>query len=49
MMTKTSPATPVQTRLWKIMLADLVNPAHELVLLAKAIDWERFEKALEGA
>lgn len=49
MMTKSTPRKPVQTQLWKILLADLVDPRHELVLLAKAMDWDRFEKALEGA
>ena len=49
MMTKSTHGKPVQSRLWKIMLADLVDPSHELVLLAKAIDWERFETSLEGA
>lgn len=49
MMTKSTPRKPVQTQLWKIMLRDLVDPKHQLVLLAGAIDWERLEKAVEGA
>lgn len=49
MMTKSDRRKPVQAQLWKTMLKDLVDPNHELVLLAQAIDWERFEKALEGA
>ena len=49
MMTKTDASKPVQGDLFKVMLRDLVAPGHELVLLRDAIDWERFEKALEPA
>lgn len=33
-----------QADLFKPMLADFINPQHELVLLAQKIDWEYFEK-----
>jgi IS5 family transposase len=33
-----------QRELFRPMLADLINPHHELVLLADAIDWQYFEK-----
>ena len=49
MMTKSDSSRPVQDDLFKIMLRDLVDPRHELVLLRKAIDWQSFEKALEPA
>ncbi len=49
MMTKTDSGKPVQSDLFKIMLRDLVDPGHELVLLRDAIDWRRFEEALEPA
>ena len=47
MMTKSDASRPVQANLFKVMLRDIVNPRHELILLRDAIDWERFEKALE--
>ena len=46
MMTKVDAAKPVQANLFKVMLRDIVCDRHELVLLKKAISWERFEKAL---
>ena len=49
MMTKVDAAKPVQANLFKVMLRDIVFDRHELVLLKKAINWERFEKALEPA
>ena len=49
MMTKVDASKPVQTNLFKVMLRDIVFDRHELVLLKKAINWERFEKALEPA
>lgn len=49
MMTKTDSSVPVQDDLFKVMLRDLVAKGHELVLLRDAIDWQRFEKALEPA
>ncbi|MBQ9432055.1 MAG: transposase [Kiritimatiellae bacterium] len=49
MMTKTDSGKPVQGDLFRIMLRDLVDPGHELVLLRDAIDWRRFEEALEPA
>ena len=49
MMTKTDTSKPVQSDLFKVMLRDLVARGHELVLLRDAIDWQRFEKALEPA
>ena len=49
MMTKVDASKPVQANLFKVMLRDIVFDRHELVLLKKAIDWERFEKALEPA
>ena len=49
MMTKTDSSRPTQDDLFKVMLRDLVHPGHELVLLRDAIDWQRFEKALEPA
>ena len=49
MMTKTDSSRPTQDDLFKVMLRDLVHPGHELVLLRNAIDWQRFEKALEPA
>ena len=49
MMTKTDSSAPVQDDLFKVMLRDLVAKGHELVLLRDAIDWQRFEKALEPA
>ena len=47
MMTKSDASRPVQANLFKVMLRDIVNPRHELILLRDAIDWERFQKALE--
>ena len=47
MMTKVDVSKPVQANLFKVMLRDIVNPRHELILLRDAIDWERFENALE--
>ena len=35
--------------MWKVLLTDLVDPKHELVLLAKAIDWSRFEAVMGPA
>ena len=49
MMTKVDASKPVQANLFKVMLRDIVFDRHELVLLKKAINWERFEKALEPA
>ena len=49
MMTKTDSTRPVQDDLFRVMLCDLVAKDHELVLLSDAIDWKRFEKALEPA
>ena len=49
MMTKTDTSKPIQSDLFKVMLRDLVAKGHELVLLRDAIDWQRFEKALEPA
>ena len=49
MMTKSAPRKPVQTQLRKIMLRNLLDLKHELVLLAGAIDWKRIEKAMAGA
>ena len=49
MMTKADSSRPTQDDLFKVMLRDLVHPGHELVLLRNAIDWQRFEKALEPA
>ena len=49
MMTKTDSTRPVQDDLFRVMLSDLVAKDHELVLLRDAIDWKRFEKALEPA
>ena len=49
MMTKVDASKPVQANLFKVMLRDVVFDRHELVLLKKAINWERFEKALEPA
>jgi len=49
MMTKSHSRAPFQTQFWKHPLADLVNPRHELVLLAKAIDWERIDKCMAGS
>ena len=49
MMTKSPASKSVQTQLWKVLLTDLVDPKHELVLLAKAIDWSRFEAVMEPA
>ena len=47
MMTKSDASTPVQANLFKVLLRDIVYPQHELILLRDAIDWGRFEKALE--
>ena len=47
MMTKCDASQPVQANLFKVMLRDIVNPKHELILLRDAIDWGRFEKVLE--
>lgn len=47
MMSKVDASKPVQANLFKVMLRDIVFDRHELVLLKKAINWERFEKALE--
>ena len=49
MMTKIDASKPVQANLFKVMLRDIVFDRHELILLKKAIKWERFEKALEPA
>ena len=49
MMTKVDASKPVQANLFKVMLRDIVYERHELVLLKKAICWERFEKVLEPA
>ena len=49
MMTKVNAEKPVQASLFKVMLRDIVSEKHELVLLRNAIDWKRFEKALEPA
>jgi len=49
MMTRNDPSKPVQANLFKVMLRDIVFPGHELVLLKNAIDWKRFETALEPA
>ena len=49
MMPKSDSTQPVQDDLFKVMLSDLVSKDHELVLLRNAIDWQRFEKALEPA
>ncbi|MBK8817227.1 MAG: hypothetical protein IPN42_17750 [Methylococcaceae bacterium] len=37
--------TVIQNDLFKIALADLLNPRHELVLLAGKIDWQALDKA----
>jgi transposase, IS5 family len=37
--------TVIQNDLFKITLADLLNPRHELVLLAGKIDWQALDKA----
>ena len=47
MMSKVDAFKPVQANLFKVMLRDIVFDRHELVLLKNAINWERFEKALE--
>ena len=47
MMTKSNASKPVQTEFYKVMLQDIVNPNHELILLRNAIDWTHFEKVLE--
>ena len=49
MRTKSPASKSVQTQLWKVLLTDLVDPKQELVLLAKAIDWSRFEAVMEPA
>ena len=33
-----------QRELFRPMLADVIDPQHELVLLSDAIDWQYFEK-----
>ena len=33
-----------QRELFRTRLEDMINPNHKLALLAKAIDWEYFEK-----
>lgn len=37
--------TVIQNDLFKIALADLLNPRHELVLLARKVDWQALDKA----
>jgi hypothetical protein len=37
--------TETQYDLFKITLADLLNPRHELVLLAGKIDWQALDTA----
>ncbi|MBK8817312.1 MAG: hypothetical protein IPN42_18210 [Methylococcaceae bacterium] len=37
--------TVIQNDLFKIALADLLNPRHELILLAGKIDWQALDKA----
>jgi IS5 family transposase len=36
--------TKIQREIFRPMLSDFINPNHELVLLAKTIDWNYFEK-----
>jgi len=36
-----------QRNLFRPMLADFIDPSHELVLLSKKIDWDYFEKEFE--
>ncbi|MDR1652471.1 MAG: transposase, partial [Prevotellaceae bacterium] len=38
------PTDTKQRELFRIRLSDLVNPNHELVLLAKKIDWNYFDQ-----
>jgi IS5 family transposase len=37
-----------QRELFRTRLEDLINPNHELALLAKAIDWEYFENEFKS-
>ena len=37
-----------QRELFRPHLEDLINPQHEMVLLAKAIDWQYFEDEFES-
>ena len=37
-----------QRELFRTRLEDLINPSHELVLLATAIDWQYFEKEFKS-
>ena len=48
MMTKNPASKSVQPQLCKVLLTVLVDPKHELVLRAKAIDRSRFERHRTG-
>ena len=36
-----------QRDLFRVRLEDLINPNHELALLAKTIEWQYFEEAFK--
>jgi IS5 family transposase len=38
---------PSQIELYRPMLRDMIDPKHELALLADRIDWDYFEKEFE--